>query len=189
MELNKKHSKALYVIPILVLGLFLLSFIPVSTPDNQEASTSDGIGYKGSVCTYVTRADGTVEDNGCDHNVLFNTGAEYVETQLKTGSTDAVDWISLCNSTAGCGEPQADSSELFTEYSSCGLTQVAGTTGSNGNGNWSVWTTFTASCDNLETNVTHLENDADLEFAGNSFTDVTLQTNDQLTINWTISVS
>ena len=38
------------------------------------------------------------------------------------------------------------------------------------------------------TNVTHLENDADLEFAGNSFTLATLQTDDTILINWTIWV-
>jgi len=185
----KNNRKVLYAIPIMILGIFLvMSFIP-NVPIPTENSV-DGINYKGMVCTSVIRADGTVEDNGCNHNVLYTTGAEYVETQLKTGSTDAVDWIALCDATnATCVTQTAGSSEPYTSWTDSGLEKAAGAVLDNGNGNWSVFTTFTASCDNLITNVTHLENDADLEFAGNEFTTVTLQTSDSLSINWTISVS
>jgi len=186
------RNKKILLIPILsvlVLSAFIIG-LNINQPE-VSVNNPNSIEYGSLVCNQVIRADGTAEDVECSHNTLFNTGAEYVETQLKTGSADAVDWISLCNASAnagGCGTPQADSSEAWLEISACGLTQVAGSTMNNGNGNWSVSNTFTSTCDNVMTNVTHLENDADLEFAGNSFTLATLQTDDTILINWTIWV-
>lgn len=173
---------------IIMLGVFVLGIGFQKT--NVPLDNSQGIDYEGSVCVTHTNADGEILMHECDHNVLFNTGKELVETAIGTGTADACDWIELCNATAGCGTPTADSSEDYTAYGAiCGLDKVAGTVTSNGVGNWSVYNTFTSTCDSIVTNVTHLLNDADDEFAGNSFTLVTLQTNDQLTINWTVSVS
>lgn len=175
-----------------IASILAISMIQSNNQIQNNLGSSEGIGYKGVVCTYVTRADGTVEDNGCNHNVLFDTGAELIEDYLADGSGggDAVDWIELCDATnATCAEPTADSSEEYTAWVDSGLAKSVGTVGDNGNGNWSVWKTFTSTADGAIVNVTHLINDDDDEFAGNSFTDVTLQANDQLTINWTVSVS
>lgn len=187
---NNMKNKKILIIPIvsvLILSAFIIG-LNINQPE-ISMSNSDALEYNSWVCTQVQRADGTSEPVECSHNTLFDTGAEYVETQLKTGSADAVDWISLCNASAnagGCGTPVADSSESWTEIAACGLTQQAGTTMDNGNGNWSVYYTFTSTCDDVVTNVTHLENDADLEFAGNAFTTATLQTDDTILVNWTI---
>ena len=51
-----------------------------------------------------------------------------------------------------------------------------------------MWNTFTSDCNNVVTNVTRLGNNTDY-FAGSSFTSVTLQASDTLTINWSIGVS
>ena len=58
-----------------------------------------------------------------------------------------------------------------------------------GTGNWSIYNEFTSTCDNVVTNVTRLRNTNGDDFAGNTFTLVTLQTDDLLLINWTLSVS
>ena len=182
--INKKY---------LFSGLFVLAFIfaiGVSMNDNSIDMPLDnpqGLEYNANVCVYKNN-----ELVQCEHNVLYDTGAEEIEDYLSLGDVSAGQPIniSLCNATAGCGTPTGDSSEDYTEYDACGLEEIAGTVGDNGNGNWSIETTFTSSCDSIETNVTHLNYNATaIEFAGNSFTLVTLQTNDQLTINWTIWIS
>jgi len=96
----------------------------------------------------------------------------------------------LGDAALAAGEPQADSSEAYTAHGADGLEKQAGTVASNApSGNWSVWYEWTSTGDDQLTNVTHLINANDDEFAGNSFTLVTLRTNDKLTVNWTIWVT
>lgn len=152
--------------------------------------TTEGIVWHGKVCTSVLRTDGNYEDNGCSSNVLYDTGAEAIEDYLAdgTGAGDAFDWIELCNTTADCGVPVAAKTESYNAYALAGLAEAAGTVSDLGNGNWSVFYTFTATDDGLLTNATRLRNADGDDLAGNSFTLVTLQTSDQLTINWTVWV-
>ena len=157
---------------------------------NEPAVNSgEGIHYKANVCRTVTRIDGTQETE-CSHNLLYNNGKEMIEQILGAGVNEhPILNISLCNATAGCGAIQADNSEAFTAYSNCGLNNLVGTYSSLGTGNWSIAKTFISTCDNVIMNSTRLGNSTNGLFAGNVFTLVTLQTNDQLTINWTIAVT
>lgn len=186
-----------YLIPILTLFLVCSIFAIASLINNSNLENDVGasIRYSSNPCISTTGEFegrktplGEMELVGCSSNVLYDTGKELVETALGTGTADACDWIELCNSTAGCGIPTADSSENYTALAGCGMDNVAGTVASLGTGNWSIYNTFTSTCDNIETNATHLLNDADAEFAGNNFTLVTLQSADQLTVNWTVWV-
>ena len=83
--------------------------------------------------------------------------------------------------------------ELINLFSSreSGLDRTQGTYGDNGVGNWSIWTTFTATADDLLTNKTGIFNASAVGtlFAENTFTLATLQSSDQITINWTIFVT
>lgn len=192
MEQNNK--KKLYGVGAVLLGIMFIFAVGGLLNSNNNPSgddVSDAIHYKANVCVTHTNPEGEVLSSECNHNVLYTTGANLIRTYLGDtgGGTDEVDQISLCNATAGCGTPVAGKSEAFTAYANCGLQEATGTYGALGNGNWSIYTTFTSTCDNVITNMTRLGNTNNDDFAGNSFTLVTLQTNDQLTINWTISVS
>lgn len=178
--------RKIYAIPILVITSILVLAIALMSVNTSVPNTeiSDGIDYKGSVCVYKNNE--LVE---CNHNVLYNSGANMTRTALGVGSTAAILNITLCNATAGCGTPIAASSEAYTEYGACGLAGATGTYTQLGQtGNWTVSKTFTSSCDNLLVNVTRLGNNSNY-FAGNSFTLVTLANLDQLTINWTLSIT
>lgn len=186
------EKKQLLLIPafaLLIVGVFVLASINNNSVSSNNVG--DSIGYHSSVCKQVTRADGAVEPVECSSNVLYDTGGELIEAAMGNEATaDAADNITLCNATAGCGTPVVGSGEDYTEYTSCGLEPVTGTYTSLGtNANWTISHEFTASCDDLLTNVTHLHNGAGDEFAGNSFTLVTLQTDDKLTLNWTVWVT
>jgi len=126
------------------------------------------------------------------HNVLTNAGAEAIEDILGQNTAfGAFNYIGLCNATAGCTTPSVTDTTIDNEYTTAGLTRAVGTYYDNANGNWTISKTFTATADSLETNVTGLYNQATggTLLATNSFTLATLQTNDQLTVNITITAS
>lgn len=172
-------------------GVFAPS--PISTEDSSTAT----INYHSQVCKQITRADGTIEEPECSHNVLYTDGANYIRKMLTLGSASAADNItniSLCNAvgTGGCTTPVAADVAIGSGYNELtgGLAPKIGTVLNTGNGNWSVSATFTSTADNVQTNVTRITNGTiTYPFAGNSFTLATLQTNDQITVNWTIWVS
>lgn len=183
-------SKEGYVFVAGMLAIFVFAFVAgfsigdLTFPSpNQESSL---LKYDSRVCVY--KNDLLV---GCDHNVLYNNGRNMTRDMLGNGATGVIQNISLCNASAACGTPVADATESFTAYSNCGLGSQQGTynTIHVSPGNWSVTKTFTSTCDNVNTTATRLTNVTGGIFAGNSFTLVTLQTNDQLTINWSLMIS
>jgi hypothetical protein len=191
---NKKIY--LFLIPVFLLAVVFASFSVITQPAyvSSTDSSSDDIHYRGSVCTSITKADGTYIDNGCNHNLLYTNGKNMIQYLIAgDANSGLVKGLIMCNASAGCGVPVAANTEPFTAFDGCGLQNVsAATYASNGNaagGNWSIYTTFTSTCDNVLTNSTRLTNASYSYFAGNTFSLVTLQTNDQLTVNWTISVS
>ena len=188
---KKGNMKKRFVIPLIAfLGFFvvLASVFVIATIQDTSEYTQE-IVYGSDVCIYKNGE--LIQD--CEHNVLYDTGAELIEDVFANeAASDAADWVGLCNATvgsAGCGTPTTGSSEPYEEYTSCGLSKAAGTIYDNGVGNWSVEYTFTASCNDLLTNVTQLLNGNADEFAGKEFTLVTLQSSDQLTVNWTVWVT
>jgi len=177
-----------YLIPIFVVLLVIGVFAIASFSNYPRGENlGDSITYHSNVCIYK---NGELIE--CSHNLLTDAGKNLIKTILgDTGSGGPVQYIALCNATAGCSAPAAGDTTLDNEYTSCGLSRTQGTYGSLGTGNWSIAHTFTATCDNLETNMTGLFNQVSggTLFAENTFTSVTLQTDDQLLVNWTIWVS
>jgi len=185
--MEKKQLLLIPALALLIVSVFALAFF---TQDNPSSNVGDTIGYHSSVCKQVTRADGIVEPVECSSNVLYDTGKNLIRTILgDTGTGGPVDKIELGNASLAAGEPEAGSGEAYTALSGCGMDGVAGTyTALTEDGNWTIDHEFTSSCDGVLTNVTHLNSTAGIEFAGNSFTLVTLQDQDKLTINWTVWV-
>lgn len=125
------------------------------------------------------------------HNVLME-GDEAVKDQLKEGAAHNWTHIALGNGTA----PTTASTDLNVEITTCGLTAAEGTISDNANGNWSVSHTFTvAGCAaGISVNSSALKSTtagATIDYlSGASFGRVlNLENDDQLTINWTHSVS
>lgn len=159
----------------------------------EEATDSTSIHYNAEVCVSHIDKDGTLVSSECSHNLLYDSGKTIIKTYLgDTGGTgDEVDQIRLCNATAtsSCGTPVAGATEAFNPIETCGLQKTTGTYLSFGDGNWSIYKEFTSTCNDVQTNLTRLENSATTNFSGNTFSLVTLQNGDKLTINWTIGIS
>jgi len=179
-----------------IFGILLLSSILALSGafnySSNDATNSDAsIKYNSNVCSYITRTDGTIEDNGCSHNLLTNFGKNMIRASLTSANGVAVSYIGLCNATAGCNATNVADGGLYNEFTNSGLNRTNEATLLNlGTGNWSYSRTFVASADNLVTNKTGIFNasSGDTMLAENTFTTSTLQTNDQITINWSIWV-
>jgi len=187
MIMTKKKLLLIPVFLLAIVGVFAFSMIPAANVADDGIS----ITYHSDVCKTVTRADGTVEPTDCSHNLLYDTGKDLIELQLGDNpTTDEVDQISLCNSatSSNCGTPQADAGETFLTITDSGLSETTGTYASIGTGNWTISNTFTASA-SVKTAGTRLQNTLGTNFAGNAFTEVSLESGDQLSIEWNIWVS
>ena len=176
---------------IYVLGLVLLvvAFLAGTVvPGVQMAGQAQGILYHSEVCVYKNN-----ELVDCGSNVLYNTGKNLTRMYLgdSGGTGDEIDRIALCNATtSACGTPVAAKSEAYTAIAACGLSEQSGAfANKTTDGNWTISYVFTSTCDNVLTNSTRLRNTAGEDFAGNSFSLVTLQTNDQINVTWTIWVT
>ena len=181
---KRGRYKILALISIVLIAFVIGYVMPSNNAGSSSQSTS--LSYKGYVCVYK---NGELID--CDHNVLYDNGRNITRDLLGVGSNAPILNISICNASAACGSPVAAGSEAFTAYTNCGLANVQGTynTLQANPGNWTVTKTFTSTCDAVNMTSTRLTNTTGSIFAGNTFTLVTLQTNDQLTINWTLMVS
>lgn len=201
---KKLDKRFFYAIPfIILLGVILVvSFVP-SSPNAQvdNSNVKNSIDREGYFCITTTGDfigretsphEGINEIVGCTHNLLTTAGQNGIEDMLRLGTGSAYDYIALCNSTAACTPPAAGDTTLDNELAAGGFTRAQGTTGDNGNGNWSVWKTFTSTAAyTITTNMTGLFNASSggTLMAENSFTEVSLENSDQLTINTTIDVS
>jgi len=182
-------DKYLYGLIPLIFGIILVSAYFISN-NNQLPPTEQGLNYESMVCVYKNG-----QEVGCHPNTLFTNGANLTRDCLMTGTCSAITNITLCNASAGCTHSLtsgAASGQTFNYFTACGVGPdgAAGTASVNtgSNGNWTITKTFTSTCDNIVTNVTRI-GDATVSFAGNNFTIVTLQTNDQLVVNWTMVVN
>lgn len=174
----------------MVLGLMILAFGGNLT--NSQEMNSGHIQYNAMVCPTIDRADGSIEVLDCTKNTLTNAGAELISDYIAEGSSgSAVDYIALSDASGEVGASAVGSTTLDNEWATNGLERSQGTFGDNGVGNWSIWETFTASADDMTTNKTGIFNASSTGtlFAENTFTLATLQTSDQITINWTIFVT
>lgn len=211
MEKNRQDRKKIYIgLLLFAIGIFALGFYSSSLASFDSSETF--ISPKFSSPSYDNNQEISVnaliqhweydESTGERelvfeqeaHNIVYNNFLDEIKLAVGNGQILGVpyDQIALCNSTQvaagqGCGVPAADNSEEFISYDQCGLTNATGTYVSLGTGNWSVQHTFTASCDSLTINSTRVQNRTSDLMAGLNFSGVTLNTNDQLTVNWTLT--
>lgn len=155
-----------------------------------EDTASGVLKYHSDICVEVTTADGETKTIECKDNPNFFTddGKNAVMDFVGGGFNGAAfSRIALCNVSTGLG------SGVNKCYIANGLSNASGTfTKVSNPGNWSISNTFTSSADGQTVNGTALLNGSStgsVFFANNSFNAVTLNTNDQITIRWNISIS
>lgn len=198
-----------YVIALLTVALLGSSYAFLN---NQMYATTatDGapqdIGYTGMVCHTVTRANGAVEDMGCNHNILFLVGKNFTTSQLfsapsAAGATPVAN-ISIGNGTVAPtdtwsaanfgGIKSTDSCTLGPQNSLTWINIPNSTSGYiDASGNVSAnykWTSGCGSGTGEEVNQTMIGLTTNA-FAANTFTNVFLQSGDQLNVTWYVWIT
>jgi hypothetical protein len=198
--MKRQMSGNLFSIGFLAVSILLFGMVASTSLATPPAETGAGIlKYKSDVCIEVERSDGKFESVECMSNPNFFTddGRNLIMHEIGTGaSLGATNVIALCNiSTGGTGAINC----YGNNTASNGLSNATGTfsqifhAGRAIPGNWSISNQFTSTADGVTVNGTALLNGttqpASVIFANNTFTAVTLNTNDQITIRWNISIS
>jgi hypothetical protein len=180
----------------LSVSFLLFAVMASAAPHVSDDATTGLLAYHSDVCIEVERTDGTRQIVDCQPNPNFFTpeGRNLVMHELGTGvSLGATNVIALCNiSTGAVGAINCYGNNTPAN----GLGNATGTFAAIPNtfGNWSISNTFTATADNTVVNGTALLNgtaqgSGAIVFANNTFSAVTLNTNDQITIRWNISIN
>lgn len=162
--------------------------------DNAGQGLEDGlsIGYHGHVDVYKIPAGGKEILVTSKDNLLVDNGKNYIRTQIGSGgavASNSSSYISLSNST---DSPAAGWVQIPSEISTNGLARAQGTYAANGTGAWNMTYTWTAtgSQDAQLTGLNYASgNTSGALFAALTFTNTSLQENDQLRVVWSISVS
>ena len=205
-----------YVLALLTVALMGTSYALLNNQMHVGAVTGGSpqdVGYTGMVCHTVTRADGTEEDYGCNHNLLFPNGKNITTSQLFSTpwAASATAWV-VNNISVGNGTvapSQTSTIANFGGIADCGLAPHTGLTwisvpnATSGyidaSGNVSANYKWTATCGSgtgLEVNQTAIGNSSIVGastappwLAANTFTNVFLQANDQLNVTWYVWIT
>lgn len=177
------------------IGLFVSSAMMPSPiqENNGNDPFSQGISYHGHVDVYKIPADtGKLELVDSKDNLLVTNGKTYIRTQIGSGSatgSSSASYLSLSNDATA---PDAAWVDIPAEIVANGLSRAQGTYAANGTGAYNYTKTWTAtgaqSAQLVGLNYGNTANDGTL-FASVQFSGVTLATNDQLQIIYSISVS
>lgn len=142
------------------------------------------------VTVYITRSGKDQEYWDHHAGVLTTIGKNWIEDQLgDSPSTDPAKWISLSTSASS---PSAAWTEIPTEITTGGLARAAGTYISTGDGVWMITYEWTATATHTDVQLTGLQyavsGDNNL-LGADTFTAVTLNSDDKLNVTWTVTVS
>jgi len=165
----------------------------IGTPAQADDPLSEGISYHGHVDVYKIPA-GTDQKQLVDSkdNLLVTNGKTYIRTQIGSGSASALSSASYLSLSNNATAPDAAWVNIISEIEANGLSRAQGTYAANGTGAWNYTKTFTAtgaqSAQLVGLNYGNTANDATL-FASVQFSGVTLATNDQLQVIYSVSVT
>lgn len=195
-SLSKKIIGVTAAFIVLLALVAFLSFGYGASLERRAALSIDVGTYSLHVTVYIQRA-GEEEPTYWDHHAgtLTTIGKNYIEGKLGDSSyannTKFADDISVSTST---DSPAEAWTQIPTEITTGGLERASGTYASTGDGVWTVSHQFTASATHTNVQLTGLQWDAtagsnnDL-LGADTFTPVTLNSGDKLTVTWTITAS
>jgi len=182
-------NKAILLASVLIASL--AAMMAIMTSINTIVSIKEPMYSGSSVCARILRASGIVEDLGCNENTWTNSGKNWTRDCIGQGvcGATAFKYLALGNTSA----PSATSTTLAGEIADCGLARASGTyvTETASVGNWTIYYTWTSTCNNEVVNTTAVFNatSGGIMLAGTTITSATLQSSDQLQVNYTKWVS
>ena len=183
-----KNGNALITLGMMSLLVFCAFFIGTNHVPKELSPIDQGVHYDGIVC--VAKNDELAQ---CKHNLITNQGKNMIKNALTNGSIGFPLNITVSNYTEAVATDTALPGYAAICAGDANMCGVNGSLGTYGIGNWSISKTFTASVARTYNTTglygTEVGGTVTSLFAGNTYTEVALQPNDQLTINWTIYVT
>jgi hypothetical protein len=126
------------------------------------------------------------------HNLLTNNGRDFIHNQAYTNTSAGTEGSRYIAVTTNATAPAAGDTTLTTEIASGGLSRAAATTNTHsaGTNTTTLGITFTASGAHTSVQKSGLFNasSSGIMTHENTFTAVTLATNDQLQVTWTLTL-
>lgn len=199
--MNRKKLGAVSLTLVALVTIIAVIFFQFGVTYQRQAELNISVetGYCMHIQVWVTRADGTTElikDGVALDNVgtLTTIGKNYIEGKLGNSTYDDntafADDISVSSDT---GSPSAAWTQIPVEITTGGLARASGAYASTGDGVWTISYQFTATTTHTAVQLTGLQwklTPADNNLLGaDTFTPVTLNDQDKLTVTWTITVS
>ena len=170
------------------LGTLDDSVVAPVVPADALSDYHTSLGYGSDVDVWIKRFELDWEKWDSNSNVITNDGLNLVRGYLGAGAAGgAINYMALGNTTV----PSDTDTEHDGEIVGCGLTNKTADTyyEESQDGNWTQSATWTATC-TITVNTTGLYNGtAGTYFAGTNFAAVTLNNNDQITVNYTTWVA
>jgi hypothetical protein len=188
--MEKSNRGILLAAPVAMAAL-LLGLVAPGTALLGTQATTDSVGPHGYVVVTVTR-DGNEIYRNEDHNLITNAGKDFIAAQIgqTTGiGSNGANFIALSTNTAA---PAAGDTTLAGEITTGGLGRSQGAYAhTNGQATYTITKQFSATATHTAVQKAGLFNatSSGTMMAENTFSPVTLQNGDQLTITWTITLS
>jgi len=79
--MNKKIVSIALVFTVVAISAITTGYFSSTV---SSGPVGEDFGYVGIACTQVIRADGNVEDLGCQHNLITTIGKEYIKAALNS---------------------------------------------------------------------------------------------------------
>ncbi len=79
--MNKKIVSIALVFTVVAISAITTNYFSSTVSSGPVGET---LGYTGIACTQVIRANGKLEDLGCQHNLITNIGKEYIKAALNS---------------------------------------------------------------------------------------------------------
>lgn len=191
--MNRKSLLSHSTIAIVCFMFGVLLMYPIGTSVLWNVSITEKFSQplQGKIDVVIIRSDGTIEEYYND-NLVVTIGLTRARTLLYGGASDptnVTDDIALSNDAT----PLAGWTELDNEITGNGLARADGTESVIDADTYQVVHTFTATgTETVQCAGLHWASDSGLDntlFSAGTFTQVTLNNNDQIQITWTIDFS
>jgi hypothetical protein len=194
----RKQLLVLGVVAILSALVVAAGLMSVQPTQQVAGIVDDGLHY-GSVVTLTQYRPGVgIISQQTFHNVVTDEGKDYIKAMLGSSSSGfgSMNYFGLSNNatyTPAAATTGALWKSDVTEITGSGLDRATASYFSNGVGNWTLSKTWTASGAKTGIKLAGMFNDTYANtgnmLAVNGYTSVDLQALDQLTLNWTVSIS
>jgi hypothetical protein len=177
---------------VFILGILsICAFVFVNASPVANFGKSESTDYAGLICAQLTKADGSVQNLGCNHNAITNLGKNFTRDAVSGLGVAPLNGVKYLELSTDGGAPAATDTACPTPVTTGNLAIAVGTVAVIApSGNYSVTKTWTANAAVNGITKVCLGNDTATPSTNSLFASgllgqtVNMGSGDQLTINY-----